>query len=246
MRKKIQQQVRSRKVLRIPINGILIDGDLQIRNEVYTYKVEQYAQAYKNGAVFPPVEVGKKGNGFVLIDGFHRLGALKKIRADVVEAVVTDEPESEWKWIAAKRNLVHGKPLTKDEILNAFRAYMNAGKYMNKYSRALKSYREIAADLMIVKHTTLWYWMKKYYPEVSEMLRDKDNLYGAMEGKKVKDDSDETIEKITASLEFALAMSKTLDGNGVARGKVIEKAQEVLELMKQQGAWVLPQVNDDF
>jgi RNase P/RNase MRP subunit p29 len=41
-------------------------------------------------------------------------------------------------------------------------------------------------------------------------------------------------------------MSKTLDGNGVARGKVIEKTQEVLELMKQQGAWVMPDVNNDF
>jgi len=246
MKKKMQQQVKSRKVLKIPINGILIDSDLQIRNEMYHWKVEEYATAYRNGAVFPPVEVGKKGNGFVLIDGFHRLAALKKISAEVVEAVVTDEPEKEWKWIAAKRNLIHGKPLTRDEKRNAFKAYMDAEKYMNKYSRALKSYREIAVDLMVVKHTTLWYWMKEDYPEIWEMLRDKDNLYGVMGGKKLKDDSDETIEKITASLEFALAMSKTLDGNGVARGKVIEKTQEVLELMKQQGAWVMPDVNNDF
>lgn len=243
--KKTQQQ-QTKKVLRIPINGILVDGDLQIRNEVYAYKVEQYAQAYRNGAVLPPVEVGKKGNGFILIDGFHRLAALKKIKAEVVEAIVTDEPESDWKWVAAKRNLVHGKQLNKDEIHNAFKAYMEAKKYMNKYSYALKSYREIAADLMIVKHTTLWYWMKKDYPEVWEMLKDKNNMYGAMGGKKVKDDGEDTVERIEATLEHVLALSKTLDGNGVAKGRVIGKAEEVLELMKKQDAWVIPEVNTDF
>jgi len=242
LKKQTQQQTPN---VLIPINGVLVDDDLQVRNEVYSWKVEQYAQAYRNGAILPPIEVGQKGEGFILIDGFHRLAALKRIKEPVVEAIVTDEPESQWKWIAAKRNLTHGMPLRKDEIYNAFVVYMESKQYMHKKSYALKSYREIAADLVWKGHTTIRNWMLKAYPEIAKMIGDKNVCFEACGEKKVKDMSEETIEKIETSLEYALALTQTLgdDDGGIARGRAIEKAQAVLELMKQQGAW---SINTDF
>jgi hypothetical protein len=241
-----RKQQHQEKILRIPINGIVVDEELQVRDEIYPWKVQQYATAYLNEVHLPPVEVGQRGKGFILIDGFHRLAALKKIKAEVVEAVVTQEPEDQWKWLAAKRNLSHGMPLRSSEIHNAFIVYMESQQYMHKRGYALKKYREIAAELGgYRRHTTIRNWMIQEYPDVAKMIGDENIIFGSKEKEKKKDMTRETVEQAEGALENALALVKTLDDE-VARGQVIGKVEEVLMLMKEQGSWVVPDVNPDF
>jgi hypothetical protein len=235
-----------KKVLKIFITGIVVEEELQVRNEVYDWKVQQYATAYSNEVHFPPVLVGQRGQGFILIDGFHRIAALKKTGAKVVEAVVTSEPESQWKWLAAKANLSHGLNLRSPEIHNAFTVYMESKQYQFKKGFKLKSYREIAADLGGYKrHTTIRHWMLKEYPEIAMMLGNKDICFGSKEKEEKKNMTIETIEKAEGALENALALAKTLD-DAEARGRIIGKVEEILILMKEHGSWVLPEVNNDF
>ena len=252
MEKLIQKQTEKReeKVLKIPINRIVVDEELQVRNEIYIRKVQQYATAYLNEAPLPPVIVGQRGEGFVLIDGFHRLAAMRKAGITVVEAVVTDESEDLWKWVAAKANLSHGLPLKKSELFNAFLVLVESQQHMHKKSHELKSYREITADLGgSIPHTTIRNWMLKQYPDIAKRIGDKSIPFGSKavvtEEQNKEYMTNNTVCKAEEALENALALAKTLD-DGEARGRVIGKVEEVLMLMKEQGSWVLPEVNNDF
>lgn len=77
------------------LNNITRNLDVQPREYMRTDVIKEYAEAYKEGAAFPPVIVFFDGHLFWLADGFHRVEAaekagLKKIRVDLREGTKRD------------------------------------------------------------------------------------------------------------------------------------------------------------
>jgi len=62
-----------------PIRGLVLDKGLYPRRSMDQKLVVTYAEAIRHGAKFPPITVGTVGGKHVVIDGWHRLHAYKKL-----------------------------------------------------------------------------------------------------------------------------------------------------------------------
>lgn len=83
---------------KLNILNIRIDGGTQPRKEINYNVVKDYAEAMREGKVFPPVTVFFDGADYWLADGFHRYHATKSnatttIEADVHQGSVEDARE---------------------------------------------------------------------------------------------------------------------------------------------------------
>lgn len=83
---------------KLNILNIRIDGGTQPRKEINYNVVKDYAEAMREGKVFPPVTVFFDGAEYWLADGFHRYHATKSnatttIEADVHQGSVEDARE---------------------------------------------------------------------------------------------------------------------------------------------------------
>jgi len=73
-------------VAELELSVIRTDGGTQPRAQLDQGVVEEYAEAMKAGAVFPPVVVFYDGTSYWLVDGFHRVEAAKRIGATKIAA----------------------------------------------------------------------------------------------------------------------------------------------------------------
>ncbi|MEM5838726.1 ParB N-terminal domain-containing protein, partial [Pediococcus acidilactici] len=77
------------------LNQISRDGGTQSRAEINYSVVEEYVEAFREGATFPPVTVYYDGESYWLADGFHRVQAveaagIERIAADVRQGTRRD------------------------------------------------------------------------------------------------------------------------------------------------------------
>jgi hypothetical protein len=73
---------------KLNILNIRIDGGTQARLQLNQDVVKDYAEAMREGAVFPPVIVYHDGSDYWLADGFHRYFAVKANATTTIEADV--------------------------------------------------------------------------------------------------------------------------------------------------------------
>lgn len=105
---------------KLKLEQIRVDQRTQLRvaglqNDV----VEEYAEAMREGAVFPAVEVFYDGSVYWLADGFHRVEAYRRLQVDVVEVIVRDGTQREAMLHAMQANLRHGLRVTREDRRNA-------------------------------------------------------------------------------------------------------------------------------
>lgn len=79
----------------LSLTSLKINGGTQPRQEISDETVLEYAEALRDGAVFPPVVVVRDGANLWLVDGFHRFHAHRScgretIAADVREGTLRD------------------------------------------------------------------------------------------------------------------------------------------------------------
>ena len=153
----------------VGLSEVVSLDQMQLRSQTDPRVVEDYRRAMQAGAVFPPVKVAHVNGAMLLVDGFHRIAALRALHVDHVEAeVVPATSLEEARWEAAKANLAHGLRLKRGERRGVFRAYVQARRHRHEGRRRgrLKSYREMAADLPGFPHTSLRNWMRQDFPAV--------------------------------------------------------------------------------
>jgi hypothetical protein len=75
-----------RKIIKIA--DLVFDAGTQVRAAINEDVVSEYADAYKAGAVFPPIDVFADGNRYMIGDGFHRYYAVKRVGKPTIEAEV--------------------------------------------------------------------------------------------------------------------------------------------------------------
>jgi hypothetical protein len=97
----------------LAIEEIKTIPELYPRSKVSWLTAYDYSQKMKAGEVFPPVVVAYYNNEYILVDGWHRIEALKILGEKYVRAqIIKPKDEKEIYIQAVKLNLRHGRPLS--------------------------------------------------------------------------------------------------------------------------------------
>jgi len=97
----------------LKIDELIFDEDLYPRVRLSWMTTYTYSQAMQMGDVFPPIVVGELKGKYYIIDGWHRVEALRLLKQDFVKAIVKRvKSRKELFAEAVKLNVKHGKPLS--------------------------------------------------------------------------------------------------------------------------------------
>ena len=97
------------------LSDIHVDPHLQVRADVDQDMIDEYTQAMKDGAVFPPIQLTATGNGYRLVDGRHRFEAANRIGLKTINAEVITAEGPMALATAIKANSAHGRQLSSQE-----------------------------------------------------------------------------------------------------------------------------------
>jgi len=167
----IQQSPEKPK--RVAIDVIHADPAMQVRVRGVDFgTVKQYATILRGDPnCMPPITVAQVGERLLVVDGWHRLAAHREAGLRYLQALVVKATREEALWMAASANLKNPRPLSKKDLLQAFRMYIK-GRHHRKPAGGFKSYRDIAKDFANVRaHTTFRNWMEKEYPSIFRAMR---------------------------------------------------------------------------
>ena len=99
------------RVIRVPLERVVADPALQPRVDGIDPDHVRALEAVPDA--WPPLRVVAQGDGFLLIDGFHRLAAAQNLGLAEVPVEVLDRPEDgDLTSLAFAFNVAHGRPLT--------------------------------------------------------------------------------------------------------------------------------------
>lgn len=99
-------------VRELPLDELVLDPDLNLRDRLDADAVERYADAWSRT---PPVTVVEVDGRYLLADGFHRHAAAAKLGRRMISAEVRVGSYAEALDVASAANLAHGLPLTRAE-----------------------------------------------------------------------------------------------------------------------------------
>lgn len=82
-------------VVNVEVADIVTRADWQVRFKMDAGTVKRYASAMRAGAAFPAVRIARIDGALYLVDGWHRLEAVRVNGESSVDAVVSDMTEAE-------------------------------------------------------------------------------------------------------------------------------------------------------
>lgn len=88
----------------LPLSDILMNEDLQVRRKLDASAIANCASIYKSGGSMTPVRVAriKDGGPLMLVDGWHRIAALRSLGRGRVDAEVFETTMQGARWEAAR------------------------------------------------------------------------------------------------------------------------------------------------
>jgi hypothetical protein len=111
--------------MKLKLSQIVIDKGTQTRASIDQKTVTEYADAMKDSAVFPPLEVFSDGINYYLVDGYHRYFAYKGNIVTEVEVNIHKGTLREAQEYALGVNDKHGLKRTNDDKRNAVMIALN-------------------------------------------------------------------------------------------------------------------------
>jgi hypothetical protein len=163
---------------RISIDQLVLDPAFQVRNKLNDTAIRRYKEAYRFDRQLDPVRVAEVDGMLILIDGWHRINALRQLDRPYVDADIEPMSRKDALWAASTANAKHGVQLSRAEHLNVFKNYVATGRHIKRRGPTgvrYKSYREIADDLPINRsHVTIHNWMKKHHPAIAKAMGGSD------------------------------------------------------------------------
>lgn len=104
----------------VKIDKIKVMEGTYPRNKVSWFAVYKYKQAMKTGAEFPPIDVSKNNGNYFLIDGKHRIEAMKQLKGEIIDAIIHENlSKEEIIKMAIKANTEHGQALSTQEVVKS-------------------------------------------------------------------------------------------------------------------------------
>ena len=99
--------------MKVKLEDLEFDKKLYQRVEANWVTVVSYTDAMRAGEKFPPIEVVKRGDKWLVIDGWHRSQAAKAAKLDSIEATVIKAASEQEQFLrAVETNLRHGRGLS--------------------------------------------------------------------------------------------------------------------------------------
>jgi len=100
----------------IKVESIVIDPKIIDRVDGLDFVIVQsYADDMESGAIFPAVEIVSDGSSSWLVDGQHRLEAVKKLERETIAANVTEGDYRDALLKSCATNAEHGKRRTNED-----------------------------------------------------------------------------------------------------------------------------------
>lgn len=135
----------------LKIKQIKLDDKLYPRFKWNYFTKAKYYNALKSGAVFPPIIVAKLGFKYILVDGQHRLEAYKDVGETHIECeVLTGLTREQIFEEAVKRNVIHGRQFSTQEVVRIVATLKNFGYNKIKISQLVcipaKQLKQFVAD----------------------------------------------------------------------------------------------------
>jgi len=109
----------------IEVSRVRTDGGTQPRAALYQNVIDDYAEALKGGAKFPPVVLFYDGTDYWLADGFHRHGAHKQAGLEEIHADVRQGTRREAVLFSVGANASHGLRRTNEDKRRAVMTLLN-------------------------------------------------------------------------------------------------------------------------
>ncbi len=217
----------------VPVDSLCLDPRFQMRMRLDRGTVDRYAHVYSSGNTMPPIRVAVVNGAAIVVDGWHRVAALRRlgVRDTAAEVVTTSIQEA--LWMAAQANLGHGLPLKPREVRKVFRAYVRAKKHRDDNGR-LKSFRVIAGELGgLVGYTTVRNWMRQDFPKIAAKYGQDGNAAGGLREPGV---TGSLYNTAADNLRNALAAYRGVTDD-THRAQLVKTAQDVLREMMQGFDW---------
>jgi N6-adenosine-specific RNA methylase IME4 len=92
----------------VSLSDVQTKDTLQPRATVNFVIVSEYAEAMKDGQIFPPLDVVWDGEIYWLWDGYHRKEAIKQIGLSEINVKVAEGTLQDAEWLALGANTKHG------------------------------------------------------------------------------------------------------------------------------------------
>jgi flagellar biosynthesis GTPase FlhF len=112
----------------LKVSDIRIDGGTQIRKQLNSDKVNEYAEQMNDGIVFPPITVFFDGSSYWLASGFHRLFAEKQRGTETIKVMLINGTVDEATWFALGDNK-HGLNMTAEDYRRSIEIALNHPKW---------------------------------------------------------------------------------------------------------------------
>jgi ParB-like chromosome segregation protein Spo0J len=102
------------------IDEIFKDDSIYPREKIDEKRIEFFSDLMKEGTFFPNIKIVKDKSGkFILLDGFHRYSALKKLEHHEIPCDLIDADPSMWRLLSVRFNFDSSQPLKFGEIKKA-------------------------------------------------------------------------------------------------------------------------------
>lgn len=145
------------------VSEIVYREDLYPRSLTSPETVQTYAS---NVEILPPVEVNQNN---ILIDGWHRWTAHKKLNLDEIEVIVTQtEREKDVLFLAIERNSTHGLQLSQEDKQLRARELYHATPTKDR-----TEFKKQLAKLFSVTEKTLYNWLSRIDKDTKEATKKK-------------------------------------------------------------------------
>ncbi|MBN1931443.1 MAG: hypothetical protein JW786_07530 [Desulfobacterales bacterium] len=106
------------KTLRL--NEIFKDDGIYPREKIDEKRIEFFSNLMKEGTIFPPIKIVKDKSGkHILLDGFHRYSAFKKLQRNEIACDLIDAEPHLWRLLSVRFNFDSSQPLKFGEIKKA-------------------------------------------------------------------------------------------------------------------------------
>lgn len=153
----------------LALSKLVVKREVQVRADgLVETRVREFMEILSNGGELPPIHAFHDGNAYILVDGFHRIEAHKRLRLTTIYVEVTKGDYDAALDYAETANLEHGLPLTFKDKKNLLERRFRRNHEWVRYSNGK------IAGLLGVNPRTIKNWvdefatMKKFIVERNE------------------------------------------------------------------------------
>jgi hypothetical protein len=144
----------------LPLSKLRTDGGTQPRGQLDPEVVAEYAASYQAKASLPPLVVFQDGATHWLVDGFHRLEALRTNGARSAQVEVHRGSQTEAIWYAAGANQQHGLRRTNEDKQRAVVMALDCATKMSPQPSSRQIAEHVGVDHKTVEkyrsQATVW------------------------------------------------------------------------------------------